>query len=66
MIWSSHAKDEGGLGEIGSYNITEEKIDGDKAAVKVEMTVKENGTDQTKTDTINLVQIDGQWKVSLF
>lgn len=59
-------KDEGGLGEIGSYNITEEKIDGDKATVKVEMTVNENGTDSTKTDTINLVQIDGQWKVSLF
>ena len=59
-------KDEGGLGEIGSYNITEEKIDGDKAEVKVEMTVKENGTDQTRTDTINLIQIDGQWKVSLF
>ncbi len=59
-------KDEGGLGEVGSYNIIEEKINGDKAEVKVEMTVKENGTDQTRTDTINLIQIDGQWKVSLF
>lgn len=59
-------KDEGGLGDISGYNITEEKVEGDKAEVKVEVTTNENGTDQTKTDTVNLIQIDGQWKISLF
>lgn len=57
-------KAESALGEIVSYKILEETIDGDKATVKVEVTTKENGNEQTDSDTLQLTNRDGQWLIS--
>jgi len=51
-------------GEIVSYKIVEEKIEGDKAEVKIEVTTKENGEEKTDNDTLTVFQRDGEWKVS--
>ena len=42
-----------------AFIIVEEKIDGDKATVKI----KETKSD--KTETLNLVMVDGKWKVHM-
>ncbi|MHB9111319.1 MAG: Rv0361 family membrane protein [Thermoleophilia bacterium] len=57
-------KAESALGEIVSYKILEETVDGDKATVKVEVTTKENGNEQTESDTLQLNKRDGEWKIS--
>lgn len=57
-------KAESGLGDVSSYKVLEEKVDGDKAEVKVEVTTKENGEDKTQSDTLKVNKIDGEWKIS--
>lgn len=57
-------KAESALGEIVSYKILEETVDGDKATVKVEVTTKENDKEQTESDTLQLNKRDGEWKIS--
>jgi hypothetical protein len=57
-------KAESDLGDIVSYKILEETIDGDKATVKIEVTTKENGNEQTDSDTLQLTNRDGQWLIS--
>ena len=57
-------KAESDLGDIVSYKILEETIDGDKATVKIEVTTKENGNEQTESDTLQLTNRDGQWLIS--
>jgi hypothetical protein len=54
-----------GAGEIVSYKILEENINGDKATVKVETTTKIGDKEETTTDTIDVVKKNGEWKVSL-
>lgn len=54
-----------GLGDVVSYKILEESVDGDKAQVKVEVTTKENGEEKTQSDTLNVMQVDGDWKISI-
>jgi hypothetical protein len=57
-------KDESGLGDVVSYKITEEKTEGDKGTVTVEVTTKEDGTENTETSTLTVNKIDGEWKIS--
>lgn len=56
---------ESGLGDVVSYNITEENVDGDKAEVKVEVTTKANEQETTESDTLKVNKRDGVWKISL-
>lgn len=58
-------EDQQGLGDVASYKILEEKEDGDKAEVKVEVTTKENGTEKTQSDTLKVTKVDGDWKISI-
>ncbi len=51
--------------ELLSYKIIEEKTDGDKSEVKVEVTTKDNGEEKTESDTLTVNKQDGEWKVSL-
>jgi hypothetical protein len=51
--------------EIVSYKVLDEKIDGDKAEVKVETVTKSNDGKDTSTFTINVVNKNGEWKISL-
>lgn len=55
---SQHLPDED---SIEDYSIGEEKIDGDKATVKVTATTE--GKEQTTT--FNLVKVDGEWKIDM-
>ncbi len=55
---------ESGMDDVVSYNILEENIDGDKAEVKVEVTAKQNGQEQTVTDTLTLINRNGEWKLT--
>lgn len=57
-------KDSGG--ELVSYKILEETINGDSATVKVEATTKNNDQEKTESTTLNLVQRDGKWLISSF
>ena len=57
-------KAESALGEVVSYKILEETVDGDKATVKVEVTTKEDGQENTESDTLQLNKRDGEWKIS--
>jgi hypothetical protein len=57
-------KDESGIGDLVSYKITDEKTEGDIATVTVEVTTKEDGTENTETDTLTVNKINGEWKVS--
>lgn len=56
--------EESGMDEIVSYKVIEEKIDGDKAEVKVEATGKADGDEETATNTLNLVKRGDEWKLS--
>lgn len=58
-------KAESGLGDVVSYKILEEKTDGDKSEIKVEVTTKENDKETTESDTLTLNKRDGAWKISL-
>lgn len=58
-------KAESGLGDVVSYKILEEKTDGDKSEIKIEVTTKENDKESTETDTLPVNKIDGEWKISL-
>jgi len=57
-------KSESGLGDVVSYKILEEKTDGDKAEIKVEVITKENDKESTETDTLTVNKRDGEWKIS--
>jgi len=57
-------KSESGLGDVVSYKILEEKTDGDKSEIKVEVTTKENDKETTESDTLTLNKRDGEWKIS--
>ncbi len=50
-------------GEIKSYKITEETVDGDTATVKVEVTTEENGEESTDTTSFSMTKRDGEWKI---
>lgn len=58
-------KSESASGEILSYKILEEKVEGDKAEVKVEVTTKSEGQEDTESDSFTLNKKDGAWKISL-
>ena len=58
-------KDENGLGEVVSYKVLEEKVDGDNAEIKVEVVTKENGEEKTTTDTLKVINKDGSWLISI-
>ncbi|MDO8736262.1 MAG: DUF4878 domain-containing protein [Thermoleophilia bacterium] len=57
-------KSESALGDVVSYKVLEEKINGDTAEVKVEVTSKEDGAEKTESDTLKLNQRDGKWLIS--
>jgi len=55
---------ESGLGDVVSYKILDETVNGDTAEVKVEVTTSENGNEKTESDTLKLNQRDGKWLIS--
>lgn len=57
-------KDEGGLGNVVSYRVTGEKVEGDTAVVGIELTVNEGGQEKTNSGSFNLVRKDGVWKLT--
>lgn len=56
--------EESGMDDVVSYKILEEKTEGDSAEVKVELTTKQNGQEETVSDTLTLIRRDGEWKFS--
>lgn len=57
-------KAESGIGDVVSYKILEEKVDGDSAEIKVEVTTKEGEEETTESDTLKLIKRDGEWKIA--
>lgn len=57
-------QDSGGLGNVVSYRITGEKVDGDTAIIGVELKVEEGGQEKTNSGSFNLVRKDGIWKLT--
>lgn len=57
-------KDEGGLGNVVSYRVTGEKIEGDTVVMGVEITVNEGGQENTNSGSFNLVRKEGTWKLT--
>ena len=64
LVESCKADAEAG-GEIKSYKVTEESVDGDTAKVTVEVTAEEDGEETTETTTFSMTKVDGEWKVGL-
>ncbi|MHB1054318.1 MAG: Rv0361 family membrane protein [Thermoleophilia bacterium] len=58
-------EDSKGLGDVVSYKILEEKVDGDSATIKVEVTTKEGDKEKTESDTLTVKKVDGDWKISI-
>ncbi len=50
-------------GEVVSFKVLEESVDGDTATVKVEVTTKVEGQESTETSTIKLTKRDDGWKL---
>jgi hypothetical protein len=55
-----------GNAKIVSFEITEEKIEGDKATVKYKGVAEINGEQEEDEDTVSLVKEDGDWKIDNF
>lgn len=61
--FKSEAKKRGGIKNI---EVVEEKIEGDKATIMLKTTYKKSDkADTEKPEKINLIKVDGAWKVDL-
>ena len=49
--------------EGAKFEVTEEKIDGDKASVRIKITNKDGEIEEG--DPVDLVKVDGEWKVAI-
>lgn len=64
MIEACKADAETG-GEIVDYEIGEATIDGDTAEVEASVTTEIDGEESTEEDTLKLIKVDGDWKITL-